>query len=942
MTKTETVFFIGCGVLGPDVSQIAEKFDLTLKQKLLPGGLHNRPDKLRRKLQKAINKVAKETTCGRIIVGYGLCGRGTVGIKAPPGVPLIFPRVHDCIALFLGSDQAYKKEFANYPGTFYFSAGWYDENENPQNSTSEQIWIGSGSMGCNDIKDKFGEKSGQKIIRFFSSWQEHYQRAVFIDTGVGKTEQYTKHAEKMAEKYNWQYENIKGDLSLVTRLLTSTDSDDQILVVPPGHLTIYSATKNCLDAAGPAQKNLIIAPQPRIFKEDEGKKSRSASIRYGLGIDAGGTYTDAAIYDFKNRSLHCKNKALTSKWDFSIGIEHALSKLDKKILNEVELVSVSTTLATNAIVEGEGQKGGLILMFGKGLVSDGLISHTPQALVAGRMSISGKEIEAVNPDEIRRTAQRMIEKNGVTAFAVSGFGGAINPSHELEVKRIIQKETGMVVTCGHELSDLLNFVVRAQTAILNARIIPRMIKFFKELEHVLRKKCIKAPIMVLKGDGTLMSSMMAKDRPVETILSGPAASVAGAKFLTGLNNATVVDIGGTTTDTAQLIDGAVEVCENGARVGGFATHVKALNMRTIGLGGDSLIRWHKNKLLLGPKRVAPIIWAAAQSPAGTNKALEFLESRSQTLPHKPFSQIVLVALKGKLPFVPTKEETDLYTLLLERPHSLEELAVSLSMLSYRFLPTKRFEESGLIQRCGLTPTDILRILGIFKKWKPDAALRMVTVLANLTRMEVSVLQDSLLEIFEKNLAMELLKKQLSRSVDVDGEKKTKLSAHLLECILNRGNKHYNITARLKNPIIGIGAPVHYFLPGAGKMLNAEIVIPTNADVANALGAITSHIAIRKKVSIVSDQSGFFSVQGVEDETQFTNIESAEKWAIEYLKKSVWDMGRAAGTCQNTVEIEIRDNIVTAGDGTALFLNRTIFAKLSGVPHTSIHSALTKE
>jgi len=941
MTNTETVFFIGCGVLGPDVKQIAEKFNLTLKQKFLPGGLHNHPDKLRCKLQNAIDKAAQDKTCGKIIVGYGLCGRGTVGIKAPH-VPLVFPRVHDCIALFLGSDQAYKKEFANYPGTFYFSAGWYDEKENPKSDNSEQIWIGSGSMGCNEIRDKFGAKGGQKIISFFSSWQDNYQRAVFIDTGVGEAGQCEKHAEKMAQKYSWQYEKITSDLSLITRLLTSTDSDEHILVVPPGHLTIYSATKNSLGAASPVEEKLILDPKPRFFRVEGGEKSRNSSIRYGLGIDAGGTYTDAAIYDFKNESLNCKNKALTSKWDFSIGIEHALSKLDKKILSKVGLVSVSTTLATNAIVEGEGQKGGLILMFGEGMVSDGLISHTPQALVAGRMSISGKEIEAVSPDEIRRTALRMVEKDSVTAFAVSGFGGAVNPSHELEVKRIIQKETGMVVTCGHELSDQLNFVVRAQTAVLNARIIPKMIKFFEELNLVLKKKCIKAPIMVVKGDGTLMSSAMAKNRPVETILSGPAASVAGAKLLTGLNNATVVDIGGTTTDTAQLIDGVVEVCENGARVGGFATHVKALNMRTIGLGGDSLIRWHKNELLLGPKRVAPIAWAAARSPAGTNKAIQFLESRSQTLPHKPFSQIVLVALNGKLPFVPTKEEVDLYTLLLKRPHSLEELASSLKLLSSRFLPTKRFEESGLIQKCGLTPTDILHIQGSFKKWKSDAALRMTTMLADLTQMEVSVLQDFLLELFEENLAEELLKKQLSGYVDVDVEKETKLSKHLMECIFSKGNNHYNITARLKNPIIGIGAPIHYFLPGAGKMLNAEVVIPADADVANALGAITSHIAIRKKISIVSDQSGFFIVQGVEGERQFANIEKAENWAIEYLKENVWDMGRMAGTSKKTIEMEIRDNTVTANDGTALFLDRTILAKLTGVPDMSIHSVLTKE
>ena len=935
MSKPKTIYFIGCGVLGPDVNQIAEKLNLTLKKKLLPGGLHNQPDELRRKLQEAINKASLDETCLRIIVGYGLCGKGTVGIKAPH-VPLIFPKVHDCIALFMGSDKAYKEEFARYPGTFYISTGWYTEKEKPGEDRPEEIWIGSQTMGCKEITDKYGEKGGKEIIRFFSTWKNNYQRAAFIDTGVGKAEQYAKHAKKMAEKYNWEYQNIKGNLSLMTRLLTSSDSDDQILVVPPGYVTIYSAIADGLTAAAPTKAKVSLDSKPRFLVLGD-ENNKSLSIQYGLGVDAGGTYTDAAIYDFKRQILNCKNKSLTTKWDFSIGIDRALSKLDKNILGKVELVSVSTTLATNAIVEGEGQKAGLVLMFGNGRISDELISHTPRTQVKGQMSISGREIQPIDPDEIRKVARQMIENSGVTAFAVSGFAGAVNPAHELEVKQILQEETGMVVSCGHELSDLLNFVIRAQTAVLNARIIPRMIKLFKELDLVLDKRGIKAPVMVVKGDGTLMSSTMARDRPVETILSGPAASVAGAKLLTGLNDATVVDIGGTTTDTADLIKGMVEVCESGARVGKFATHVKALNMRTIGLGGDSLIRWHKEKLQLGPRRVAPIVWADTQSPTGVDKALNFIDSRLKSNQRAALSMIVLVAMKGKFPFQPTKEETHLYTLLLERPYALEELAVLLNVLSARFLPLERLEESGLVQRCGLTPTDILHINGSFKKWNPDAARRMVKMLAKLAGTEPEALQNSLLERFEKDLAKELLRKQLSRDVNVDEAGETELSRHLLECILSEKNSRYSINAHLKNPIIGIGAPVHYFLPNAGKILNAEVVVPEDADVANALGAITSCVMIKQKVFIRPDQTGCFIVQGIKGGKQFDDIDKAEVWAVEHLRENVLKTGRAAGTSRKTIKIEIKDNIIDAADGTALFLDRTILAILSGSPDIALES-----
>lgn len=929
MKELKTVYFIGCGVLGPDINHIADKLNLKLKKKMLPGGLHEQPAELQKRLQKAIDKAGQDESCSRIIVGYGLCGKGTVGIRAP-GVPLVFPKVHDCIALFMGSDQAYREEFARYPGTFYISAGWFQEKERPEKEKLDQIWVGSHAMGCKEITEKYGEKGGKQIIHFFTTWQKNYQRAAFIDTGIGKAGQFAEHAQKMARKYNWEYKSIKGSLSLMSRLLTSVDSDDQILVVPADYMTIYSSIDNKLAAAPSAQTMDSSDSGPRLFLLDK-EEDRGLSIQYGLGVDAGGTYTDAAVYNFKDKVLSCKNKALTTKWDFSIGIDQAISKLKKDILGRIELVAVSTTLATNAIVEGEGQKAGLILMSGNGMVSDQLITHFPRIHVKGRMSIEGKPTEPIDPDEIRQKARQMIENNGVKAFAVSGFAGTKNPSHELEVKRILQQETGMVVSCGHELSDLLNFVVRAQTAVLNARIIPRMIRFFKALDSVLKKRGIKAPVMVVKGDGTLMPSSMARQRPVETILSGPAASAAGAKLLTGLKDAMVVDIGGTTTDTADLAEGMVNVCESGARVGGFDTHVKALNMRTIGLGGDSLICWHKEKLLLGPRRVAPMVWADDQTKQGVDQALKFMESRLKSNSRVVLSQIVLTAVKGKFPFNPTQEERNLYKILIERPYALEELAQPLNLLSARFLSFQRLEESGLIQRCGLTPTDILHVTGRFNKWNPGAARRMVKIVAAISKNDPEKFIATVLERLEKDLAKELLRKQLAKDVNVDEDKETELSRHLMECILSGKKTTYYINVRLENPIIGIGAPVHYFLPKAGKRLSAEVIIPEHADVANAAGAVTSHIMIKQKVSIQPDYSGCFAVQGIEGGKQFKDIDKAEAWAVNYLKHTIQNMGRLSGTSRKTVEIKIMDRIANAGDGTSLFLERTIAGTLSGSP-----------
>ena len=248
----------------------------------------------------------------------------------------------------------------------------------------------------------------------------------------------------------------------------------------------------------------------------------------------------------------------------------ALSGLGSRQVREIQLVSVSTTLATNAIVENDGQKVGLLLMPPPGFDEHQESIHAPQAVLTARLDITGKELAAPDDAQIRRIARRMCDDQGVEAFAVSGYAGSINPDHELAVKRVLLSETGRFVSCGHEMSQLLNFKMRAQTAVYNARIVPRLTRLLKDVAAVLEQTGIRASVMVVRGDGTLMSQHLAMQRPVETILSGPAASVAGARHLTGLDDAVVIDMGGTTTDIAALENGRVRLCESGSHVGSCA------------------------------------------------------------------------------------------------------------------------------------------------------------------------------------------------------------------------------------------------------------------------------------------------------------------------------------------------------------------------------------
>jgi N-methylhydantoinase A/oxoprolinase/acetone carboxylase beta subunit len=926
-------YVIACAVLALDIKSTAKKLGVDVGVKFLEGGLHDRPNLLREKLQEAIDAISASGRCERIIIGYGVCGRGTVGVRSRE-VPLAIPKVHDCIALFLGGDAAYRREFKKYPGTYYISAGWYEEKTEPHSQRRQTAYYGDERLKYDELVEKYGKAAADETFQFLSTWQKNYQRAAFIETGAKKSSKYEKYAFQMAQEYGWTFEKIAGNQSLTEKLLTADETTDEILVVPPNHVIEFDAVQSTLSAnpIWTAKSSRSDKAEVTILEGDGAEVQASAYMKIGLGIDAGGTYTDTVIYDIGQSKTISKRKALTTKWDFTVGISEALSKLDQEKLGQVEMVSLSTTLATNAIVEGEGQKVGMIIMPPYGRLDPGEIPFEPKAVIAGQLEINGREISPLDELQVKRMARQMVDKDDAKAFAVSGYAGAINPAHELEVKRIIREETGLFVTCGHELSGILNFKTRAHTAMLNARIIPKLAKLLLDLEKVLAKLGILAPIVVVKGDGTLMSAKMAKERPVETILSGPAASVAGARHLTGLQNALVVDMGGTTTDTAVLTDGTVSVCETGSNVGGQKTHVKALEIRTAGLGGDSLIRWERGRFSLGPRRVAPIAWLGAMYP-GCGRALEFLNLSLDRYVVSTQNMQILALTGSPENLALTDQEENIVMLLKSRPFSVDELVKRTGVLFERSLRLGRLEEHFIIQRCGLTLTDLLHVTGRFERWDKAAAQSFCRMFSRLTKMEIAAMAEHLLEMGIERLTLELLKRQLDDEIDLDPEAlhTCPVCKTLVDNLLAGGSDQYAVRIDLKRPVVGIGAPIHFFLPRAAQALGAEAVLPEDADVANAIGAITSDVVVKRQVRIIADQEGGFLIEGLAGARHFQRFNDADSFARTQLCRNVRDLARAAGTSTQAVELKTEDKLSRAADGNQIFMGRTIHAKLTGRP-----------
>ena len=258
-----------------------------------------------------------------------------------------------------------------------------------------------------------------------------------------------------------------------------------------------------------------------------------------LGIDTGGTYTDGVVIRASDRQILAKAKTLTTRRNLQMCIKNCIEAFPAEELEGVCLVSLSTTLATNAVVEGRGCKEGLILIGGR---PEGKMPTGQYRIVQGRPDIMGRMRELINPQEIDEAIEFF--RGTVDALAVSGYASVRNPEHEIYVKERIREKLGIPVVCAHELTASLGFYERTVTAVLNARLIPVICNLIDSVKAAMQKYHIEVPLMIVKGDGTLMTEECARDKPIETILSGPAASVIGGMFLSGEKNAIILDMGG--------------------------------------------------------------------------------------------------------------------------------------------------------------------------------------------------------------------------------------------------------------------------------------------------------------------------------------------------------------------------------------------------------------
>jgi len=325
-----------------------------------------------------------------------------------------------------------------------------------------------------------------------------------------------------------------------------------------------------------------------------------------LGIDVGGTHTDAVVIN--RQGLAATAKVATDHDNLLHSVQETLEKVLRDVSpRQIRNLNLSTTLTTNAIIEQKLEPVGMLVAAGPGIDPRQYKIGDYFFPCRGSIDHRGVERAPLLDDEIEKHLQNCREA-GIRCYAVVSKFSPRNPVHEKIIQQKLQPQADFI-TVGHQLSGRLNFPRRIATAYYNSAIQPPFNRFADAIESSIEKLGIQAPINILKADGGT------RQVPVQSILSGPAASVMGIVALCDIHDdAVILDIGGTTTDIAVFAAGSPLLQKEGIALGGHATLVQAIITRSIGIGGDSLVQVKQGKLTVGPQRHGPAMAFGGTQP----------------------------------------------------------------------------------------------------------------------------------------------------------------------------------------------------------------------------------------------------------------------------------------------------------------------------------------
>lgn len=233
------VAVITCAVLEIEIEQLIRQSPGVVAFHRLPQGLHNTPDELRVHLQRTIETAEQDSTVDSIVLGYGLCSRGTEGVTTRRCL-LVVPRAHDCITLLLGDKERYARYVEEHPGTYWYSPGWNKHHVPPGKKRFDLL--------RNQYVERYGPDNADYLMETEQGWFKDYQRAVWVDIGIGRTEENIAFTRECAQWLGWDFDEQQGESALLHDLLKGPWDDDRFLVLQPGQTLKMTADARVIEA----------------------------------------------------------------------------------------------------------------------------------------------------------------------------------------------------------------------------------------------------------------------------------------------------------------------------------------------------------------------------------------------------------------------------------------------------------------------------------------------------------------------------------------------------------------------------------------------------------------------------------------------------------------------------------------------------------------------
>lgn len=537
---------------------------------------------------------------------------------------------------------------------------------------------------------------------------------------------------------------------------------------------------------------------------------------YLIGIDTGGTCTDAVCMDADSGSILATAKVPTTHHRLADGINRALSHLLRQAAIKTEQVGgigLSTTLATNSVVE---QKGAKVAVFIIGYVKHFSLPVTALVYLKGGHKMDGSEEEPLELESLVTSLEQL--RPEVDAYAVCSALSTINPTHELVAEKAISLIDPKPVFCSHRASGQTGMKERAATAALHATLMPLMSTFIDSVGQVLRDQYLSAPLAIITGNGSPVRPDDAIQRSGATVASGPACTALfGAHHRP--DTFLVVDVGGTTTDVVLVEDGVAAQAREGCTIGSWRTHLPSIDLHTGGIGGDSLVTLHRGGAIsVGPQRVTPLCLAGS-------------------LPGEPevWSAFVadnrLVRLRSAVPEASDPADT-LTALLRERgactPQQLATAAGMSALVVDQQL--ERLAQMHGVEWYGFTPTDALHLLG-----RADFG---TAELAETAADRLGAASGRSRDAWCRHVVS--LTEQAIQSLIVDYLAR-RYWGNAITPLLAKHPTHpfLSLSFRLSIPILGLGAASRFFLPAVARSLGTTVEFPRFFEVGNAVGAALS-------------------------------------------------------------------------------------------------------